>query len=174
MRPPGLAALFAAIVSASVAVQTPALAVAGTFDVDPSVVVASTCTYNGTGTLSFGAYDPVVANASLAATATGTVSVTCPDTLAYTLTANTGLYGTHASGSCATATCTRAMLSGSSYLSYDIYTTSAHTTVWNATNSIAGTGSGIAQSISVYGYIPPAEVAPAGSYADTVTVTVTF
>lgn len=149
-------------------------AATGTFNVVSSVVVSSVCTYNGTPTLNFASYDPIVANASTALTATGALSITCPDTLAYTVTANLGSNSGHASGSCATTTCSRAMVSGTNYLSYDIYTSSGNTTVWNTTNSIAGTGNGLAQTVNVYGYIPPAQVAAAGAYADTVTVTVTF
>ena len=166
--------LAAALVGALVLATAPAGAGTGTFNVASSIVVTSVCTYNGTPTLAFVSYDPIVANASTPATATGALSVTCPDTLAYSVTANLGSNSGHATGSCATTTCSRAMVSGSNYLSYDIYTTSAHTTVWNTTNSIAGTGSGLAQSVNVYGYIPAAEVVPAGTYSDTVTVTVTF
>ena len=165
----------AALVSSLVlAAGSAASAATGTFNVVSSIVVASVCTYNGSPTLAFASYDPIVANATAAATATGALSITCPDTLAYTVTANLGSNSGHASGSCATTTCSRAMVSGGNYLSYDIYTTSGLTTVWNSTNGIAGTGSGVAQTVNVYGYIPPAQVAPAGSYADTVTVTVTF
>jgi spore coat protein U-like protein len=151
-----------------------AMAATGTFNVVSSVTVSSVCTYNGAPTLAFAAYDPIVTNQATPGTATGTLSVTCPETLAYTVTAGLGLHSASASGACATGTCTRAMLSAGSFLSYDIYTTAAHTTVWNAANGIPGAGAGVAQSINVFGYIPPAEIAPAGSYTDTVTVTVTF
>ncbi|HTA38310.1 MAG TPA: spore coat protein U domain-containing protein [Candidatus Acidoferrales bacterium] len=151
-----------------------AMAGTGTFNVASSVTVSSACTYNGSPSLPFGAYDPIVTNHTTPSTATGTLSVTCPQTLAYALTAGPGLNSASASGSCATGTCTRAMSNTGNFLSYDIYTSAAHATVWNATNGISGSGDGATQSISVFGYIPPALAASAGIYTDTVTVTVTF
>jgi spore coat protein U-like protein len=156
--------------------SAPSIATAGTgtLNVVSSVTVISICTYAGTPALAFASYDPVVANASTPATGTGILSITCPDTLAYSVTANLGLNAAAASGACATGTCTRAMSSSGNFLAYDIYTTPAHATVWNAANGIAATGTGVAQSVNVFGYIPAAQVAPSGTYADTVTVTVTF
>ena len=138
-----------------------------------SATISNNCSF-GTSTMAFGAYDPVVANASTALAVTGTVNLTCTKSDAITLTADAGLNGASASGSCATGTCTRAMKSGSNYLSYDLYTSSGHTTVWNTSNNIPATGTGVSQAVSVYGYIPAGSNQPAGSYADTVTVTATF
>lgn len=169
--------LLAAIAAALGIVLIPgngARAGTGTFNIVSSITVSSVCTYNGTPALAFAAYDPIVVNRTTAATSTGTLSVTCPQTLAYGVTADLGLNSASAGGACATGTCTRAMSSAGNFLSYDIYTTSAYATVWNATHALAGTGAGVAQSISVFGYIPPGQIAPAGSYTDTVTVTVTF
>jgi spore coat protein U-like protein len=139
-----------------------------------SATIANNCKF-GTSTMAFGAYDPVNTNASTPLTATGSVGITCTSGDAVTLTANAGGNGTHASGACATATCTRAMFDGGThYLSYDLYTTSGNTTVWNGTNSVAATGTGAAQTVNVYGYIPAAVADPAGSYTDSVTMTATF
>ena len=162
------------LASALVALPAPAVAASGTFHVVSTVRVTSACAYNGTPSLAFGSYNPVVANASAPATATATLSVVCPVAHAYTVTANLGQHSASAASTCATGRCTRAMSNGARFLSYDIYTTPSHTTVWNSVNAIASTGSGTAQSNKVYGYVPPAEIAPAGNYTDTVTVTVTF
>jgi spore coat protein U-like protein len=135
---------------------------------------ATTCTF-GALAMAFGAYAPLVANLTTPLEVTGSVKVKCTSGGAYTLTANTGANAAHASGSCATAACTRAMLTGaSSYVSYELYTSAAYTTVWNATNTLSGTGSGGTQTISIFGYIPAGNANTAGSYTDTVTVTVTF
>ena len=90
------------------------------------------------------------------------------------LTGDTGLHAASATGACATATCTRALNSTTNYLSYEIYTDSGHSTVWNATNSIPLTTTGVSQSVTIYGYIPAGNVQPAGSYSDTVTITATY
>jgi spore coat protein U-like protein len=61
-------------------------------------------------------------------------------------------------------------------LSYFLYSDSGRTTNWgNVTGSwVSGTGTGTAQNLTVYGRIPASQSALIGSYADTVTVTITF
>jgi len=160
---------------AAVVAAAPLASQAGTTtgSLSVSATISNNCVF-GTSTMAFGAYDPVGANKSTALTATGTVGITCTSGDGITLTANTGSNSTHAAGSCATATCSRAMANGTNYLSYDLYTSAADTTVWNGVNTVAATGTGAAQTVNVYGYIPAATVDPAGTYNDTVTVTATF
>ena len=71
------------------------------------------------------------------------------------------------------------MTSGPNSLDYNLYTDSNRTTVWgdglSSTATIAGTGSGINQTATIYGRITAGQTsAPAGSYADTVSVTLTY
>jgi spore coat protein U-like protein len=71
------------------------------------------------------------------------------------------------------------MANGANLLNYAVYTDSARSTVWGdggagATATIDGTGSGTAQSTTIYGRIPAGQTVPAGSYSDTVNVTVTY
>ncbi len=73
----------------------------------------------------------------------------------------------------------RRMAAGANLLNYNIYTTTARTTVWgdgtSSTSAITGTGSGTAQSVTVYGRVTSGQTSvPAGSYSDTVAVTVTY
>jgi spore coat protein U-like protein len=66
------------------------------------------------------------------------------------------------------------MRNGPSVLSYFLYTDSARTNPWGSTGvGITGTGS-TSLPIQVYGQIPGGQNAAAGSYADTVTATITF
>jgi spore coat protein U-like protein len=66
------------------------------------------------------------------------------------------------------------MRSGASVLAYFLYSDSPRSVPWGSTGiGITGTGTTSAP-ILVYGQIPGAQNAAAGSYADTVTVTVTF
>ncbi|MBV8491197.1 MAG: spore coat protein U domain-containing protein [Candidatus Eremiobacteraeota bacterium] len=166
-----LAYATATLVFCAAPLTAPASTTTGALNV--SATISNNCVF-GTSTMAFGAYDPVSANASTALAVTGTVNLTCTKSDAITLTADAGANGSSASGSCATATCTRAMKSGSNYLSYDLYTTSGHSTVWNTSNNIPATATGVSQAVSVYGYIPAGSNQPAGSYTDTVTVTATF
>ncbi len=67
---------------------------------------------------------------------------------------------------------------GASTVGYQLYQDSAHSQVWGSTtgagaNVYAGTGSGSAQSVSVYGLVPSANSTP-GSYSDTITATVSY
>src|SRR5437773_11119405 len=54
-----------------------ALAGSNTGSLGVTATVAQTCSVSATSTLAFGAYDPVVANASSALAGTGSVSIKC-------------------------------------------------------------------------------------------------
>ena len=135
---------------------------------------AVNCTLN-TLTMAFGTYSPLGADMTTPLEATGSFRVHCTGGAAtFSVTADNGVNSAHATATCATATCTRAMLTGAtSYVSYDLYVDSGYTTVWNATNAISGSGSGQITE-NIYGYVPPGIAQTAGSYSDTVTVTVSF
>jgi len=117
--------------------------------------------------LAFGSYDPVSPTPLDAAT---TISVVCTSGTAYDVSMNAGV------GAGATVA-TRKMSSGGSTLNYSLYSNAGRTTLWGATsgsNTVTGTGTGAAQTINVYGRIPVNQTSPAGSYTDTITVTVTY
>jgi spore coat protein U-like protein len=136
-----------------------------------SATVIAKCTV-GASSMAFGAYDPLVANKTTALDANGSLSVSCTrGAPGVYVTLDTGANGSHASGT------TRAMASGSNYLSYELYTTSARTLVWNATNTVSYTGitSMASATLTVYGQIPAGQdVAASSSYSDSVTATVNF
>lgn len=143
----------------------------GTVTVNASVV--QNCTVSSP-TLSFGNWDVVTyGSAPLNATATITFTCTKGATGVY-VTADTGANGTHATGT------TRAMTDGASdYLSYELYTDSAHTVAWNTTNSGGHTFAPTFASLStatatIYGQIPSGQNVPVGSYTDAVGVTINF
>jgi spore coat protein U-like protein len=120
------------------------------------------------GDLAFGDYS---ASSGTATTASSTLQVTCTADLAYTIALD--------GGTTAGAVAARAMSDGASHtLSYGLYTGSSYSTVWGdgtgGTATVAGTGSGSAQPVTVYGRIPAAQFVPAGSYSDLVTVTVNY
>lgn len=67
--------------------------------------------------------------------------------------------------------------SGGEHVAYALYRDPARTLPWGATpdvDTVAGTGTGAAQRLTVHGRIPAGQVAPAGSYSDVVTVTVSY
>jgi spore coat protein U-like protein len=130
----------------------------------PQVTVSPSCAV-AASSLQFGAY------AGTAVAATTSLSVTCTDTTPY----NIGL----SAGSAAGATVsTRAMTgSGPDTLAYQLFQDSAHTANWGdtiASDTVAGAGTGIAQTLTVYGYIAAGQFVSPGVYTDTITVTVTY
>jgi spore coat protein U-like protein len=139
-----------------------------------SIVITASCTINP-ATLVFAS----TAGTSLIATAvngSSSVSVTCTNGSPYSIAMDNGA---NASGS------QRRMISGGNFLNYNLYVDAAHTLPWStAINSTTcttsgdcflGTGNGSAQSINIYGVVPTtASAPPAGTYTDTVTMTITF
>ncbi len=99
-----------------------------------------------------------------------TFSMTCTGRTAWNVGLDDGL---NASGS------VRRMRlgAGSDHVAYELYTTGARTVRWGntiGTDTVTGTGTGSAQSLVVHGRIPAPQSVPAGSYSDTVTVTITY
>jgi spore coat protein U-like protein len=145
--------------------STPASAtttVTTTFGV--SATVQSTCLISATA-LSFGTYTGVVANS------TSTVSVTCTNTTTYNVSLNPGT----ATG--ATVTTRKMTGPSSATLNYALYSNSGMTTNWGqtiGTDTVAGTGNGSSQAITVYGQVPASQYVTPGSYADTITATITY
>jgi len=124
--------------------------------------------------LGFGSYTPNTG----ALTGSSSVTVRCTKTTPYTVALNAG---TTAGGTLAQ----RLLANGANTLEYNLYTTAGLTTIWGdgtgGTGTVAGTGNGVsigsAQTLTVHGSLPDNAVnqdAPPGSYADTITVTVTY
>ena len=160
----GAAAMFAACLCA------PQAASAGTASGSLSVTatVTANCTVSTTA-LAFGSVDPISGSN---VDATGGLSITCTNGTAWTATAGIG------SGTGASFT-NRKMTSGANLLNYNIYTTAARTTVWGSgsggTGTLTGTGNGSIQAVTVFGRVASGQTSvPAGAYADTVAVTVTY
>jgi len=130
-----------------------------------SATVVAACVASATN-MGFGNY---TASSGSPDDANSTVTVTCTNNDAYTIALNGGASG-HVNA--------RTMLNGSNTLGYGVYTSSAYSTIWgdgtNGTSTVGGTGNGAAQNYTAYGQIPVSEYSAAGSYADTLTATVTF
>jgi spore coat protein U-like protein len=137
--------------------------------------VNTNCNVGTSNTLAFGTASIV----SHAATATGSISVQCTSGTPYAIGLDNG---THASGS------QRRMYSAATggYVNYGIYVDANLTQPWSAATSsttctngagtcyTAGVGSGAFQSVPVYGNVPQQPTVRAGSYSDTVTVSVYY
>ena len=129
-----------------------------------TAVVQAECTTSATA-LAFGTYSGVLINS------TSAISVTCTKTTAY----NVGLNAGTASGATVT---NRSMTGpGGALLGYKLFRDSNRTLNWGnsaGTDTAAGTGSGTVQSLTVYGQMPAGHYSMPGSYADTITATITY
>jgi len=102
--------------------------------------------------------------------ATSALAVQCTSGTAY----NVGLDPGQASGATVT---TRQMMNGSNTLNYALYADNGRTMNWGntiGTDTVAGTGSGATQSLTVYGQIPAGQNPVPGLYTDTITATLNF
>jgi spore coat protein U-like protein len=132
-----------------------------------SATVVPGCTVSA-GDLNFGTASLLNSNVD----STSSVSVTCTSGLAYAVALS---QGTTTGGT----TTTRLMkhASTASTVPYKMYSDAARTANWGNSTSddVNGTGTGSAVNHTVYGRVPAQAVAPqAGSYSDTVTVTITY
>lgn len=131
------------------------------------IQITSECLINSASTLDFGASGVL----SAAVAATSEIIVQCTSGTTYNVGLNAGLG--------AGATVAARLMTGpaSATVTYSLYTDVAHTDVWGntiGTDTVSGTGTGAAQTYTVYGQVPAQSTPAAGTYSDTVTVTVTY
>jgi len=130
------------------------------------IIIAANCQILSTNTLNFGTAGVLSANVDT----TTTFQVQCTNTTPYNVGLNAG---STAGGTIAV----RKMTSGSATVDYEMFSDSARTTNWGntvGTDTVAGTGNGAAQTLTVYGRVPAQTTPAPATYTDTVTITVTF
>ena len=144
----------------------------GTSIMNVSATVRHSCSIDTTP-MAFGTYDGVVANASTALDATATVILSCTSGAAALITMNAG----NSAGSGSDDVPVRRMASeAGDYLVYQVYSDVSRETVWGNTDptGVALTGTGVPQSLTVYGSIPSAQIVPEGDYSDQIYVTIIY
>jgi len=137
-----------------------------------SATVPSACTFGTIGTLDFGSLDSSFTAGTTDKNGTSTINYTCVTGTVGVMTLDQGANPN--TGSTDTAPLRRLKNGSSNYISYAINQTGSGT-VWGNT---AGTGvnltaDGTQHSVTAYGVATHANV-PAGTYSDTVTITITF
>lgn len=148
---------------------TPAYAATTTDSLGVSATVSASCSVTTTP-VAFGSVN-VLSGSDV--DATGGLSVTCTNGTAWSATADEG-------ASTGATLATRKMANGLNFLNYALYVDSGRTSIWGdgllgVTGTYSGTGTGSAQANTIYARVPSGQgTLPAGSYADTVTVTVTY
>ena len=123
-----------------------------------TATVAKNCTVTN-GTLDFGAYDPIVANATVPKndTAPASISVSCTK-------------GTSATVTLATTT---PLTNGTDTLAFALFSDAGHSVAFAAPVLSFAAGKA-AQAVSVYGQIAAGQDVSTGSYNGVVTATITY
>ncbi|EML1065888.1 spore coat protein U domain-containing protein [Acinetobacter nosocomialis] len=149
----------------------------GTLTVKATVTNSCVLNTSATGTttnavLDFGTLSSLATNEDADTTTTGgtSIKVLCNNTVPWTLSFDGGKNA---------QTTQRRMIGGATsneYIPYNLFSdTGRATAIGIATTAYSGTGSGVVQTVNVYGRIPAGSALPsAGSYVDTVTITVTY
>lgn len=129
-----------------------------------SATLQATCVIS-VSPLAFGTYTGVVSNA------TATITITCTKSTAYNVGLDVGQGGN--------ATSAQRILTGPSgtAVGYTMSQNAAHTINWGPTvgsDTVAGVGTGAAQTLTVYGQIFAGQYAVPGAYSDVITAAVTY
>lgn len=138
-----------------------------TFPFTATATVPDHCQFNTVTNLAFSS---VAGSISANQDQTSTIGLTCTNRTPWQLGLNDGQ---NSSGNL------RRMRLGATgnYVNYELYRDAGRTLRWGDTlntDTLTGTGSGLTQTIDVFGRAPPPQTVPAGNYKDVITVTLTF
>lgn len=128
-----------------------------------TAMVTSQCSVSAS-TLDFGTVGLLLANTDN----TSALTVQCASGVAYQVGLDNGQ---HATGN------TRRLQGPGGLINYELYRNSARTQRWGNTlntDTVVGSGNGSNQNITVFGRVPNQTTPSAGTYNDTITVTVTY
>lgn len=131
-----------------------------------SATVLSTCLVAATP-LAFGNYDPTSGSPLDAA---NTVTATCTTGTPYNI-------GLDAGTDTGATVASRKMAYGANLLNYSLYQETGRTTVWGntiGTDTVSATAGATPTGHTVYGRVFSGQNVPAGLYADTINVTLTY
>jgi spore coat protein U-like protein len=170
--------LLALLISAA-SLNLPAYATSSTVNMNVTANISATCSMSNTD-LDFGDYDATGINSSRDLLATATILTTCTSGTNGVITMSQGDHFLY----CEVNDCHRQLSNDeeTSTLRYNIYTDENlnFSDIWNhdvdEMSSVAQVvGNGLSQDMTVYGKIPKNQkYAAAGSYSDTITITLTY
>ncbi|WP_280816185.1 spore coat U domain-containing protein [Variovorax sp. TBS-050B] len=130
----------------------------------------------GNAVLDFGSHGVLNANidGTTAVSGTGSIQVQCTNGTPYEIGLNAGANPTTAGD-----VNTRRMTNSGAFVAYQLYRDAGRTLVWGNTtgaggNTVSKTADGTVQSAQVFGRVPPQTTPAAGTYLDTVVITVTY
>lgn len=154
--------------AAAAIAATPAFAGTATNNMPVSVNVINSCTV-AASPMNFGGVTSI--GGGVAVNTTSSIALTCTNGASYDVALDNGTHAVSGQRNLANG--------GGTTIPYNVYTDAARTAPWGATsgtNTVAGVaGATGAVALTAYGQIPgTAASVTAGTYTDTVTVTVTF
>lgn len=168
--------LFALAIAATgfLAVPVTAGTTNGTFPV--TAAVQASCVINSANDASFGNYDSVTNKTAPVDISPLTASVSCVSGTAFSVALDQGKNAD--AGSTCDAPLRRLKSAAGSYLSYNSYLLSDHANAWGCGSANQRTGSSTSvnspKNFGLLGRLAAGQDVPAGSYADQLTLTVTF
>src|SRR2546427_6002930 len=181
--------LAAATIAVLLLANAPAQATAISKNFNATASVAANCQMSAVGDLSFGAYDPVVANAAsgLSGNTSFTLKCTRGASPLISLSVSNANFGQNVAGKRAMNNGTTSPAAGN-YLSYDLFVPNGVGDASTAAPSVAFWGDNTsgtstfspsvptisAQTITIFGSVPPGQDVAVGRYTDSVTATVNF
>lgn len=160
-----LAALLALVSTASL--TDPALAAVATSNMTVRITITAECKVQTASDLDFGSKGVIDANVDQ----TSTIGVQCTSGQTYNVGLSAG------AGSGATVAVRKMTGPSAATVNYMLYRDTGRTQPWGitvGTDTVAGTGNGNVQNVTVYGRVPPQTTPAAGVYTDTVAITVTY
>ena len=156
------------IAASLVLASSAAFAGSATANFQVTATVSASCAVSATN-VAFGTITPA---ATGTAAATGTITSTCTKTTPYTLNLNAGNSGVFTGRTMAGST------GNTDALAYNLYTESAYTNVFGdnstGTKNVGLTGTGAAQTTTVYGSLSLNQYLKPDTYSDTLTVTLSY
>jgi spore coat protein U domain-containing protein, fimbrial subunit CupE1/2/3/6 len=156
---------FITYVNASGAPACPTGSLNATGSASVTATVSSNCTIGSTA-VSFGSQGVLTTNKD----AQGTLNIQCTANLPYAVSLNGGTSG-------ATNPTQREMRFSGASVFYGLYQDSARSLPWGSTtgtDTVSGTGTGLTQTLNVFGRVAPQTTPKPGTYTDSVIATITY
>ncbi|WFP75211.1 spore coat U domain-containing protein [Mesorhizobium sp. WSM4906] len=145
----------------------PAIAAVATGNLTVRITITAECKVQTANDLDFGSKGVIDANVDQ----TSTIGVQCTSGQTYNVGLSAG------AGAGATVAVRKMTGPGAATVNYTLYRDTGRTQPWGmtiGTDTLAGTGNGNVQNLTVYGRVPPQATPAAGVYTDTVAITVTY
>jgi spore coat protein U-like protein len=151
---------------AGIGLSSPGQAVTLNTNLTVTITITNQCTAASTTPVNFGSHGFLSADVDN----TGTITVTCTPGATYTVGLNAGT-------SSGATTTTRKMSGPGTAIDYQLFRETGRTSNWGntiGTDTVAGTGDGTAQTLTVFGRVPAQATPIAGTYNDTVQVSIDY